>query len=33
MLVFGEMVVEAVVVSLQFPEFLNRSSLKPSNKL
>lgn len=27
MLMFGEIVVEAVVVSLQFPEFLNGSSL------
>lgn len=31
MLVFGEMVVEAVVVSLQFHEFLNCSSLTPSS--
>ena len=33
MLMFGEMVIEAAVNSLQFPEFLTCSSLKPSNNL
>lgn len=33
MLMFEEAVVEAVVVSLLFPEFLNCFCLTPSNKL